>query len=85
MSRLPVAAPDYPYRVLQVYPGLAKPKHHFGQHASVNVLNFGPPRFYWCAMPCHTRCMRRPALHRPSRLPRLVTCRAVLPRCAALL
>ena len=54
-----------------------KLKHHLMQHLAVDILNFGPPRLYWCMrfeamnqvrnpMPL---CMpARPGLQGPARL-----------------
>ena len=25
-----------------------RPKHHFLTHTAVDIINFGPPRFFWC-------------------------------------
>jgi hypothetical protein len=25
-----------------------RPKHHFLTHTSTDIINFGPPRIYWC-------------------------------------
>ena len=30
------------------YIELYKPKHHFATHFPIDILNFGPPRHYWC-------------------------------------
>lgn len=31
-----------------IYPNIWKPKHHYALHFPLNVLQFGPPRHYWC-------------------------------------
>lgn len=33
---------------LKVYKGIWKPKNHFSAHFALNIMNFGPPRHYWC-------------------------------------
>ena len=30
------------------YPSIWKPKHHYACHFASDILNFGPPRHYWC-------------------------------------
>jgi hypothetical protein len=36
------------FLAIDEYVWLYKPKHHFACHFPIDILNFGPPRHYWC-------------------------------------
>ena len=36
------------YQKVVQFKGRMRPKHHFLTHTSTDIINFGPPRLYWC-------------------------------------
>jgi hypothetical protein len=36
------------YQSVTQYKGRLRPKHHFLTHSAIDILNFGPPRQFWC-------------------------------------
>ena len=36
------------YQRVPQYSGRLRPKHHFLTHTAMDILNFGPPRQFWC-------------------------------------
>ena len=36
------------YQLVPEYSGRLRPKHHFLTHSASDILNFGPPRNFWC-------------------------------------
>ena len=36
------------YRKVPQFKDQMRPKHHFLTHTAVDIINFGPPRFFWC-------------------------------------